>query len=87
MAAFEGLIHKLWATEDVVERRMGRRKFHGIPIVAGGILGTAGEIVVDNIHHPKIVYGMADGTGDFIRRTNANQDKMIHLLKKKISNV
>ncbi len=83
-AAFEGLIYKLWATESNVEQRMGRRTVNGIRIVAGGILGRLGEIVVDNIHTPKIIYGIANGYGDFVRKTTAAQQKDMRALSAKI---
>ncbi len=66
-AAFEGLIHHLRAVEDLLERRHGRRDFHGIPVVSGGLLGREHEWVVDNVWDPRVVYGLADGRGDFLR--------------------
>lgn len=65
--SFEGLIHNLFATENLIKKKMGRRMFNAEPIVSGGLLGRKGEIVVDNINNPKIVYGIANGSGDFIR--------------------
>lgn len=84
-AAFEGLIRKLWATERIVEQRMGRRTLNEIKIVSGGILGHLEEIVVDNIRQPRIIYGMANGLGDFIRRPSLVQEKMIQQLAKQIA--
>ncbi|MFA5059712.1 MAG: NAD(P)-binding domain-containing protein [Candidatus Omnitrophota bacterium] len=72
-AAFEGLIHRLWATENVIEKKLGRRKFCGEIIVSGGLLGRKNEIIVDDIRHPGVVYGIADGQGDFIRDLSSSQ--------------
>lgn len=72
-AAFEGLVAKLWAIENIVEKRLGRRSFNGSTIVSGGLLGYTGEIIVDNIHNPQVVYGMANGKGDFIRDLTESQ--------------
>ncbi|MFA5156132.1 MAG: NAD(P)-binding domain-containing protein [Candidatus Omnitrophota bacterium] len=66
-AAFEGLISHLFACENLVRKRMGRRVFRGEPIVSGGLMGRKGDIVVDNVHAPSMAYGIADGKGDFIR--------------------
>jgi hypothetical protein len=76
-AAFEGLIHKLWAMENIVERKMGRHQRNGELLVAGGLLGREGEVVVDDIHQPSRVYGIADGKGDFIRRPNEEQTRRL----------
>ncbi|MFH1683766.1 MAG: NAD(P)-binding domain-containing protein [Candidatus Margulisiibacteriota bacterium] len=66
-AALEGKINSLFATEDNVAKRMGRCLFNDLPIVSGGLMGRSGEIVVDNINNPRIIYGIADGKGDFLR--------------------
>jgi len=72
-AAFEGVISSLFAVEDMVKKRLGRGVFNGRPVVSGGLLGRHGDIVVDNVHKPEIVYGIADGKGDFIRNLSKVQ--------------
>jgi hypothetical protein len=81
-AAFEGLIHELFAIENIVEKQLGRRMFHGEPIISGGLLAKKGEIVVDNIHNPKVVYGIANGEGDFIRQLTKEQKARIRKIQK-----
>jgi hypothetical protein len=66
-AAFEGMISSNFATEHIVRECMGRKLFKGEFIVAGGLLGRKGDVVVDSVNNPKIIYGIADGRGDFIR--------------------
>ncbi len=84
-AAFEGLIYQLWSTERMVEQRMGRRELDGVPMVSGGILGRMGEVVVDNINHPRIIYGMANGLGDFVRKPTAVQEEDLERLAKRVN--
>ena len=72
-AALEGLISALWATDDIVNTKMGRRQLHNESLVSGGLLGRQNEIVVDNVWDPSRVYGIADGKGDFVRELKNEQ--------------
>ena len=80
-SAFEGLIQGLWATENQVEKRMGRRQFQDIHIVSGGLLGRKDEIVVDNIWNPGTIYGTSNGKGDF--KTDLTADNKLQIQKLK----
>jgi len=80
-AAFEGMISCLFATENLVENKMGRLLLNDEPIVSGGLLAKKGEIVVDNVHNPRIIYGVADGKGDFIRELSKKYLKRIKNVK------
>lgn len=83
-AAFEGLISKLWATENILKDKLGRCEIEGETIVSGGLLGRNGEIVVDNIHNITAVYGIANGNGDFIRSPTEEQMKKIKKIQEYI---
>ena len=67
------MIQKLWCLENTFEKKMGRRFFCGENIVSGGFMGRKNEIVVDNVRNPKMVYGIADGRGDFVRQFSIQQ--------------
>jgi hypothetical protein len=41
----------------------GRAVVHGVGVVAGGVVGTRGDLVVNSISAPTSVLGKADGTG------------------------
>ena len=84
-AAFEGLIHKLWSLENTVEKKMGRRFFCGENLVSGGFMGRKNEIVVDNVRNPTMVYGIADGRGDFVRQFSKQQVERFKKLKDSIN--
>ena len=47
--------------------KFGRNRINGKTYISRGILGYENEIVVDNPYNPKIIYGIADGYGDFKR--------------------
>jgi hypothetical protein len=53
-------------TQHIVGEIMGRGELSGVPVVAGGLIGRYGEIVVDSIANPSKVVGVADGRGTVI---------------------
>ncbi|WP_156887251.1 hypothetical protein [Nocardioides sp. CF8] len=44
----------------------GRREFRGVEIVAGGLLGNRGDLVVDQMLNPTLLIGIANGTGGLL---------------------
>jgi hypothetical protein len=50
-------------TRRVARELMGRAEIDGVPVVAGGVVGHAGEVVVDSITNPTRVLGVAAGDG------------------------
>lgn len=53
-------------TARSTQTNMGRREICGIPVVAGGIIGHYGDVVVDSVGEPSQVVGVADGCGAVI---------------------
>lgn len=80
-AALNGFINKSLMIEKMNLEKMGRKKLFGEIIVSGGLLGNFGEMIVDDIRHPKFVYGLSDGKGDFIRNLSNEQNKKILKIK------
>lgn len=89
IASFEGQVAMLLKMHDLLEHPAGRKLWNGIPIVSAGLVGGHGEVIVNDIECPKEIFGIADGSGDFIRNLNAGQKKQLKQLsqgiKKKIS--
>jgi NAD(P)-dependent dehydrogenase (short-subunit alcohol dehydrogenase family) len=83
-AGFEGQVAMLLETERIVKTTTGRREIEGIGIVSGGLLGGAGEIVVDNVHRPTSIYGVADGRGDFVRSLAPKQARDVGVIQRYI---
>lgn len=48
---------------QIVEEHMGRETWDGVAVVAGGLMGHEGDVIVDNIRNPTRVIGIADGRG------------------------
>lgn len=65
-AGLSGEIINALETEELVQRIMGRGVIEGVDVIAGGVLGKKGDIVVDSISHPTKVIGVADGQGHLI---------------------
>lgn len=66
-AGFEGVVANILATEKLLNEELGRRTVEGINIIAGGMMGRYGDVIVDSIIKPKRCIGIADGAGDIIR--------------------
>ncbi len=62
-AGVSGLILSLFEADYLVDRMMGKAEIRGIEIVAGGVLGKDGAVVVDNANDPSYLIGLADGAG------------------------
>ena len=57
-------------------------KKNNLLIAKKGILTEKGTVIVDNLHNPKKVYGISDGSGSFQNLTT----KMLYKIEKKIKN-
>ena len=57
-------------------------KKNNLLIAKKGILTEKGTVIVDNLHNPKKVYGISDGSGSFQNITT----KMLYKIEKKIKN-
>lgn len=51
----------------LVANDMGRAVWNGVPVVAGGLIGKEGDVIVDAIAAPTRVIGLADGRGGILR--------------------
>ncbi len=64
-AGIAGIVLNLMETNYLLQRCMGRKSITGINMVAGGIIGDNGDVVIDNIENPRQVLGVANGDGTF----------------------
>ena len=80
-SALEGLITSLISTHNTFVKKTGRKCYHGINIVSGGLIAKKGEIVVDNFSNPKYVYGIGNGYGDFNRIPDQKSSDLIKKLE------
>ncbi len=63
----------LMKTQDA----LGWEMFDGIPVVAGGAMGSSGDVIVDSVHHPTRIIGICDGQGGVrFRYDEADADRV-----------
>lgn len=68
-AGFASVATLAFETKNLLENISGRRKIRGVDVIAGGVYGKYGDIVVDNISQPKEIIGLADGEGGITRNS------------------
>jgi 4-hydroxy-2-oxovalerate aldolase len=64
-------IANILETAELISTAMGRTELAGVPVVAGGLIGQRGEVVVDAIVAPTRVIGVADGRGHLLHGEDA----------------
>ena len=72
-AGLSGQIALVLDTDELVNHLMGVNKLAGQEVVAGGAIGRRGAIIVDAIHNPTRVIGVADGRGGLIAGDQLNE--------------
>ncbi len=80
-SGFEGHISMALETERIIQSTFGRAIFDGIPVVSGGLLAHAGEVVVDSIANPRVTFGLANGFGDFVRSLTDEQARRLQRVR------
>jgi len=65
-------------TDHLLNRVMGKTTIKGVNVIAGGIMGEAGDIIVDDIKNPAYVVGVANGAG-FLKTDNLSTDEQQRL--------
>lgn len=85
VGSFEAQVGLLLKTWQFINSHAGRGVIDGVPVVAGGLVGFRGELVVNDINFPSEIYGVADGSGDFIQDLDEQQAENIEILRRWIS--
>lgn len=67
----------------IVCAHMGRALWNGVSVVAGGLIGREGEVIVDSIAEPTRVIGLADGLGGILRADPT--DPQVHAVRHAIA--
>lgn len=73
--AFPCVIDGILAAERFLSLHAGRIEKNGRGYVSGGVIGVQGDIVVDSIHQPTRILGIADGAGGMTRIYNPEDDE------------
>ena len=70
---------------ELMKERFGVDRVADIGLVSGGYLGDRGDVVVDNVKEPKILYGISDGSGGFKVQIDERDAFSIQFLKEKFN--
>lgn len=83
-SAFEGFIYEAIKMNEILQYSYGKKDLGFCFIVGGGSLGEKGDIVVDNITHPKRIFGIAAGDGTIKKVPSSIDIENIKKLKKQM---
>ena len=61
-------------TARVREQALGWGDLAGVPVVSGGAIGRAGDVIVDSVRQPTRVIGIADGRGGLYFASRSTED-------------
>lgn len=65
-AGLSGEITNVLETSQLISKVVGSEEYSGVRVVAGGMLGRKGDVVIDSIHRPSRIIGVADGRGGLL---------------------
>jgi hypothetical protein len=72
-AGWEGFMRRYFATRKI-QQGLGRRQLEsGVWVVSRGIMGAAGDVLVDDVSKPRRVIGVCNGVGDLLYGEEAMQ--------------
>lgn len=80
-ASVAGMVLNLMETNYLSKHCIGVRRIGNIELVAGGVIGKSGAVVVDGIENPKEIFGIANGDGTF--KANLSEEDIININKVK----
>jgi 4-hydroxy-2-oxovalerate aldolase len=58
-----GEVTRIFNSKKRLAKDTGRKSIEGVTVIAGGIVGEAGDLIVDSISSPSLILGKADGLG------------------------
>lgn len=62
-AGISSLVIHILETDYLIHKVMGKATIKNTEFVAGGIMGKPNAVILDDIHHPSSIIGIADGKG------------------------
>jgi hypothetical protein len=85
--ALAGRLAAAHESEHLYHKAMGWKDLAGVPIVAGGAVGTSGAVIVDDINRPSRIIGIADGTGGMLPDIQDEHRKRLQAVQEEINRV
>jgi 4-hydroxy-2-oxovalerate aldolase len=74
----------LLGAKRIVKEIMGRGELSGVPVVAGGLVGRYGEVVLDSMSNPAKIVGVANGRGMVIYEKRPEFAKNLSIVENEI---
>mgnify|MGYP000572022550 CR=1 FL=1 len=70
-------------TRELFDTVLGSRRIDGTQIVAGGVIGDRGDVVVDAVQDPDHVFGIADGVGGLKESLSSEErERMVSITRR-----
>ncbi|MGK5093306.1 hypothetical protein WDW89_15000 [Deltaproteobacteria bacterium TL4] len=76
-----GEVSRVLGAYNRLSKHAGSILVQGIEVVAGGVIGINGSVVVNSISHPTQIYGIADGVGGVLPFQELESDKQEIILQ------
>ena len=83
-SALEGFIYEAIKMDEILNQSYGKKVFENYTIVGGGYHGREGDIVVDNITNPKLIFGVAAGDGTLKTDPSSSDEERLGELRKNL---
>lgn len=80
---FESNASLMLNSDKLVSKIAGQKKIKNFSIVAGGIIGNYGDVIVDDIAKPTKIFGISDGRGGILKEQSKFKTN-IKIIQKKL---
>lgn len=84
-AGISSTVLNILETDFLISNVMGSLKIKDTEIVAGGVMGSNGAVIIDDINYPCHVIGVADGQGNLKSQLSEEDEKHISFIKSLIN--
>jgi hypothetical protein len=81
-SSYFSYLDNLIYTEKMYDKKNYIFKKNTINFVSQGIVGQKNDVIVDDVNNPKLIYGICDGTGNFIQINNFQKNQEIKKIYK-----
>lgn len=85
-SALEGFIYEAIKMDEILNQSYGKKVLKYCSIVGGGYHGMEGDIVVDNIAYPELIFGVAAGDGTLKKDLSSGDKKRLNQLRDDLLN-
>ena len=83
-AGMASVVIHILETDYLIRHMMGQARIKEVELVAGGVMGRKNAVVIDDIHAPLNILGVADGMGNFKTVLNEADSVRVNFVKRLI---